>query len=175
MKNVYNNLFPPRPGKTGPFVILLCLTPDNLTYQGKAAGWERVNWAYQALCPSLFLTLSLLDRPIPAGRTQIVILLRWFYTRWFYPSREPNSWWERVNEKSHVLFSIRPDPNCYFTRMILHHMILFTKGEPLGGKGLMKNHMCYFLLNTIIILYKILLRKWESCYNPTCYNPTLST
>ena len=28
-----------------PFVILLCLTPDDVTHQGRASGWERVNWA----------------------------------------------------------------------------------------------------------------------------------
>ena len=36
------NLFPPRPAKTGPFVILLCLMPDDFTHQERA-GWERVN------------------------------------------------------------------------------------------------------------------------------------
>ena len=27
----------------GPFVILLYLMPDDLTHQGRASGWERVN------------------------------------------------------------------------------------------------------------------------------------
>ena len=44
-----------RPAQTGSFNInLLCLTPDNFTRQGRASGWERVNWAY-SICPSLFL------------------------------------------------------------------------------------------------------------------------
>ena len=34
--------FPPRPAKTGPFIILLCLTPDDFTHQRRASGWERV-------------------------------------------------------------------------------------------------------------------------------------
>ena len=46
--------FSPRPAKTVHFVILLCLTPDNITRQGRASGWERVNWTYST-CPSLFL------------------------------------------------------------------------------------------------------------------------
>ena len=36
--------FPPKPAKTNSFVILLCLTPDDFTHQGRASGWERVNW-----------------------------------------------------------------------------------------------------------------------------------
>ena len=36
------NLSSPRPAKTVPFVILLCLTPDDFTRQGRASGWERV-------------------------------------------------------------------------------------------------------------------------------------
>ena len=37
------------PAKTGPFIILLCLTTltaDNFPRQGRVSGWERVNWAY---------------------------------------------------------------------------------------------------------------------------------
>ena len=34
-------------------VILLCLTSDDFICQGRASGWERVNWAY-CICPSLF-------------------------------------------------------------------------------------------------------------------------
>ena len=37
------NLSSPRPAKTVPFVILLCLTPDDFTCQWRASGWERVN------------------------------------------------------------------------------------------------------------------------------------
>ena len=33
----------PRLTKTSPFVILLCLMPDNRTHQGRASGWERDN------------------------------------------------------------------------------------------------------------------------------------
>ena len=33
----------PRLAKTSPFVILLCLTPDDRTRQGRASGWERDN------------------------------------------------------------------------------------------------------------------------------------
>ena len=36
------NLSSPRPVKTIPFVILLCLTPDDFTCQWIASGWERV-------------------------------------------------------------------------------------------------------------------------------------
>ena len=34
--------FSPRVAKTAPFIILLCLTPDDFTHQEKAYGWERV-------------------------------------------------------------------------------------------------------------------------------------
>ena len=34
----------PRPAKTVPFIVLLSLTPDNITRQGRASGWERVNF-----------------------------------------------------------------------------------------------------------------------------------
>ena len=40
------NPFSPRPAKTVHFVILLCLTPDNITHWGRASGWERVNLTY---------------------------------------------------------------------------------------------------------------------------------
>ena len=40
---LFLNPFPPRLAKTGPFVILLCLMPDNFTHQRRASGWERVN------------------------------------------------------------------------------------------------------------------------------------
>ena len=36
------NLSSPRLAKTVPFVILLCLTPDDFTHQWGASGWERV-------------------------------------------------------------------------------------------------------------------------------------
>ena len=29
---------------TGPFVILLCLTPDDFARQGRASAWERVKY-----------------------------------------------------------------------------------------------------------------------------------
>ena len=37
------NLSSPRPAQTVPFVILLCLTPDDFTRQWRASGWEMVN------------------------------------------------------------------------------------------------------------------------------------
>ena len=40
--SLFLNPFSPRPAKTVPFVILLCLTPDDFTRQGRASGWERV-------------------------------------------------------------------------------------------------------------------------------------
>ena len=56
----------------GPFVILLYLTPDKFTSQGRASRWERVNWAYLSYLTGSksihlsSLTLSLLDRSKPA-------------------------------------------------------------------------------------------------------------
>ena len=41
--SLFLNPFSPRPAQTGPFIILLSLTPDNFTPQGRACGWERVN------------------------------------------------------------------------------------------------------------------------------------
>ena len=43
MGNYFNiiNLLTPRLAKTGPFVILLALMPDDFTCQGKASEWER--------------------------------------------------------------------------------------------------------------------------------------
>ena len=39
--------FPPRPAKTHhPFVILLCLIPDDFSHQWRGSRRERVNWAY---------------------------------------------------------------------------------------------------------------------------------
>ena len=40
--SLFLNPFPPRPAKTVPFVMLLCLMPDNFTRQRRASGWERV-------------------------------------------------------------------------------------------------------------------------------------
>ena len=37
------NLSSHRPAKIDPFVILLCLTPDDFTRRWRASGWERVN------------------------------------------------------------------------------------------------------------------------------------
>ena len=39
------NPFPPRLAKNGPFVILLCLTPDDFTCQERASGLETVKTA----------------------------------------------------------------------------------------------------------------------------------
>ena len=36
---------PPRAAKSGHFVILLCITPDDFTCKRRASGWERVNKA----------------------------------------------------------------------------------------------------------------------------------
>ena len=36
--------YPPWLAETGSFIILLCLTPDNFTCQGRASGLERVNY-----------------------------------------------------------------------------------------------------------------------------------
>ena len=66
---LFLNPFPPRLAKTIPFVILLCLMPDDFTRQWRASGWERVNWAY---LPILFLNLS---SPRPAKTVPFVILL----------------------------------------------------------------------------------------------------
>ena len=44
---IFINLSSPRPAKTIPFVILLCLTPDDFTRQWRASGWERVNGSYR--------------------------------------------------------------------------------------------------------------------------------
>ena len=40
------NPFSPKLAKTVPFVISLCLTPDNFTRQGRSSGRERINWFY---------------------------------------------------------------------------------------------------------------------------------
>ena len=40
--SLFRNPFPPRPAKTGPFIILLCLMSDDFTREGRAFGWERV-------------------------------------------------------------------------------------------------------------------------------------
>ena len=40
---LFLNLSSPRPAKTVPSVILLCLTPDDFTRQWRASGWEMVN------------------------------------------------------------------------------------------------------------------------------------
>ena len=51
------------------FIILLCLMPDDYTRQGRASGWERVNWAF--LNPFL---------PRPAKTGPFIILLGLFLT-----------------------------------------------------------------------------------------------
>ena len=63
------NLSSPRPAKTVPFVILLCLMPDDFTDQWRASRWERVNWAYLTI---LFLNLS---SPRPSQTVPFLILL----------------------------------------------------------------------------------------------------
>ena len=45
--NVSINPFPPRPAQTAPFVIFLCLMPDNFPHQGRASKREMVNAAAQ--------------------------------------------------------------------------------------------------------------------------------
>ena len=40
-----SNLSSPKLAKTIPFVILLCLMPDDFTCQWRASGWERVKEA----------------------------------------------------------------------------------------------------------------------------------
>ena len=40
--SLFLNLSSPRPVKTIPFVILLCLMPNDFTHQGRASRWERV-------------------------------------------------------------------------------------------------------------------------------------
>ena len=40
--SLFLNPFPPRLTKSGHYVILLCLTPDDFTRQMRASGWERV-------------------------------------------------------------------------------------------------------------------------------------
>ena len=40
--SLFLNSFFPRPAKASPFVILLCLMPDNFICQGRASVWERV-------------------------------------------------------------------------------------------------------------------------------------
>ena len=42
----YINPFIPRLAKTGPFVILLCVMPDDFTHQGRASSRERVKYNY---------------------------------------------------------------------------------------------------------------------------------
>ena len=71
-KLLYFNYFPSKLAKTVPVVILLCLTPDDFTYQGRASGCERVNWTYLPVCPSLFLNPF---SPRPAKTVHFVILL----------------------------------------------------------------------------------------------------
>ena len=41
---VYINSFSPRPAKTIPSVILLCLTRYDFTRHRRASGWERVDY-----------------------------------------------------------------------------------------------------------------------------------
>ena len=52
--------FTPRPAS--PFVVLLCLTSDDFTCQGKAFAWGRVIWAI-SLPHLLFVILFCLTGP----------------------------------------------------------------------------------------------------------------
>ena len=63
------NPFPPRLAKTGPFVILLCLMPDNFICQGRASGCRERGLS---ICPSLFLNPF---PPSPAKTILFIILL----------------------------------------------------------------------------------------------------
>ena len=54
--NDFINLSSPRPAQTVPFVILLCLMPNDFTHQWRASGWERVNvCAMCAICVYSFV------------------------------------------------------------------------------------------------------------------------
>ena len=48
------NPVPPRAAKSGHFVILLCLTPDDFARQRKASGWERVNYCTSVISISIW-------------------------------------------------------------------------------------------------------------------------
>ena len=85
------NRFSLRPGQTVPFVILLCLMPDDFTCQWRASGWERVNWAY---LPILFLNLS---SPRLAKTAPFVILL--CLTPDDFTRQWRASGWERVKSQ----------------------------------------------------------------------------
>ena len=71
----------PATAKTVPFVILLCLTPDNFTHQWRASVWKRVDWAYLSF---LFFNLS---SPRPAKTVPFVIFTL-SNARRFYSSKE---------------------------------------------------------------------------------------
>ena len=47
----------PLPDRPKPFVILLCLTPDDFTRQWRASGWERVN--EDQLCKTIQIVILL--------------------------------------------------------------------------------------------------------------------
>ena len=53
--------------QTGPFIILLCLTTDYFTHQGRTYEWERVN---ELGLPSPFIFLNALA-PTPAYQVLI--------------------------------------------------------------------------------------------------------
>ena len=42
--------FPPRPAKASLFVILLCLSQDNFSCQGRASAWEKVVMRTSTCC-----------------------------------------------------------------------------------------------------------------------------
>ena len=71
------------PAKTGLFIILLCLTTltsDSFPRQGRASGWEKVNWAYLSIDLSSLtgpICLSLFPNPFTprAAKTSPFIIL----------------------------------------------------------------------------------------------------
>ena len=66
--NVFSlNPFTPWPAKTVPFVIVLCLIPNDFTRQGRASGWERVN---QILSTFVILTFG--------GQANLVYHRKWW-------------------------------------------------------------------------------------------------
>ena len=94
--SLFLNPLPPSPAKTIPFVILLCLTPDDFTRQERAVSrMERV--ITEPIWPSLFL------KPFPSRSAKTVpffILL--CLTPDDFTRRERASGWERIKRTSTV-------------------------------------------------------------------------
>ena len=62
-----------RPAKTTPFIILLCLTPDYFTHQGRGYGWERVNnYTYNLKCKSKYKKVGVLSPFREQNETRVV-------------------------------------------------------------------------------------------------------